>query len=877
RGLADDLPIAGDPGGLRATPDTQGPGTTSFSESILPEGQEAIVVPRRTAPAPKGMAPRWNRVPPDRMPLRPPPRREAGGASRTSLGLFALRDPPMIAREPLRRLLWQKARETVLSGRPQVVLVVGARGSGKSRVVETVVQALEEGGYMEALHLRYHTPPAVDDGYRGAVRELLAPWNDTRSRIEARLQRWLARDQQVSPAAVANEARVLARWCGYRSDGEEPVNAAVGLAYLYRHLDARSWRGGACLVLDDVHHATAEGDGLAICDAILSESVGRRPLVVFATVSTEALEDDPQLAAQVKSLVARGALEVRCTRLDRAEMEQLLIMGLNLAPALAAQVAPHCGGSPSFAMLLLRDWAARGMLTRDVDMHFTLREGLSLDDAITSDLTTLCERRLAGALEACEDPEGASLALAASALAGMVPPISVVAAIHPEGLDALLATGIVRQQGWRVAFEHPRLRELALAQAAERPDVRSIHRRLADAWEALGNRTGVEVNLPLGTHRLYAGAAKAATGPLLSAAQNAIVEGRFSLSLQAARLAAQAADEVGSLTGQVLARRRVAEALLELDRAEEADEVLAETRRLGHIDRNTTAHLRVLEARVAMERGDLIAARRLLDNAMMTFEATRDRVGQVDGAHCLGVLMRLEGRPDEAADQYARMLRTNRGDLRREAIALFGLVESSIHAGRLRGVDRAVERLRQVARESGDTRNIAQATFAGGLLHLRRRNLQEAERHFLTARALAATLGADNLLLACLTNLGEIQRYRGDVAAAEATWRTAARLATEHGWDLQAATSRVQLGLIALARGADRLAHIEIARAERLLGDHPRHYGWLAISLVKALWAAEDDQQVECRHWWRRARRQGLGRTPQPDLWIPLERLAART
>jgi len=869
-----DRPLQGDISSLGDTTNTVEPASTSFSESILPEAQEAVVVPRRGAVVGQA-APRWNRVAPDRMPLRPPPPRGVGAASRTSLGLFALRDPPMVAREPLRRLLWQKARETILSGGPQVVLVVGAAGSGKSRLVDSVVTGLEEGGFMEAVSLRYHSPPGVDDGYRGAVREILAPWNDTRPRIETRLQRWLARDQQVAPQAVANEARVLARWCGYRQEGEEPVNAAVGLAFLYRHLDARAWRGGACLVLEDVHDAQAEGDGLAICDAVLSQSVGRRPVVVFATVSSEALAASPELNRRVQSLAARGALEVHCSRLGLAQLEQLLIMSMNIAPELAAAVAPACDGSPSYAMLLLRHWAAGGLLTRNADMHFTLREGSSVAEFVPPELDSLCRLRMDGALSRCEDPEAASVALAATALAGQVPPISVIQAVNPEGLDALLATGLLYQRGWRLVFEHPRVRELALARAQTRPDVRSLQRWLAESWAALGKRTGVEVHLPLGVHSLHAGMPKAAIGPLLQAARSALIEGRFALSLDSARLAVEAADEVGALPGRVLARRHVVEALLELDRAREAGQILGETARLGHIDRNTTAHLRVLEARVSMESGQLVPARRLVDNALMTFEATRDRVGQVDGAHCLGVLLRLEGKPDEAADQYARMLRTNRNDLRREAIALFGLVESSIAAGRTRGVDRTVERLRQVARESGDTRNIAQATFAGGLLHLRRRNLQEAERHFLTARALAATLGADNLLLACLSNLAEIERYRGDDAAAEEILRTAARLATEHGWHLHAATSRTQLGVLALVRGADRLAHIEIARAERLLEDFPQHQAWLAISLVRALWAAEEEDQDACARWWARARSLGLGRQPSPDLWVPLERLAA--
>jgi len=872
-GLADQ-PLLGALGEGGDTADTVGPGNTSFDQSILPEAQEAIVVSRRSTPV-AGSAPRWNQVQPERMPLRPPASRGLGASSRTSLGLFALRDPPMVAREPLRRLLWQKARETIQSARPQVVLVVGATGSGKSRVVESVVDGLEEGGFMEAFWLRYHRPAGGDDGYRGAVREILAPWNDTRPRVEARLQRWLARDQQVAPAAVANEASVLARWCGYVQTGEEPVNAAVGLAFLYRHIDARAWRGGTCLVLEDVHNCRAEGDGLAICDAILSESVGRRPVVVFATVSAQAIEEDPLLARQISSLIARGALQVNCSRLSVAQMEQLLIMSLNLAPALAAEIAPACEGSPSFAMLLLRDWAARGLLTRNSDMHFVLRDDLRPALVLAPDYITLCERRMSGALACCEDPDAAGAALAATALAGQVPPVSLIQDVHPEGLDALLATGLLSQRGWRLAFEHPSMRDLALTAAQKRPDLHILHRQLADAWEALGKRTGVEVNRPLGEHRLLAAMPTAALGPLLQASRGALVEGRLSLSLESARFAIEAADRVGALPGRVQARRQVVEALLDLDRAAEAGRVLGETWKLGHIDRATTAHLRVQEARVAMESGDLLRARRLLENAALAFQATRDWVGQVDAAHCQGVLARLEARPDEAADHYAQMLRLNRSDLRREAVALFGLVESSIAAGRLKGIDRTVERLRMVARESGDTRNIAQATFAGGLLHLRRRNLQDAERYFLTARALAATLGADNLLLACLSHLAEISRYRGDDADAEETLRVAARLATERGWLVHAATSRIQLGLLALVRRADRLAHIEIARAEKNLAAHPHHLGWISISVVRALWFAEDGDAEACRQSWSRARKLGLGRMATPDLWIPLERLAA--
>ena len=67
---------------------------------------------------------------------------------------------------------------------------------------------------------------------------------------------------------------------------------------------------------------------------------------------------------------------------------------------------------------------------------------------------SLGARRLQGALSAALMPEAAARAVSAMALAGPEPPAVVVRAIEPEGLDALLATGLVRRRGWRLVCEH---------------------------------------------------------------------------------------------------------------------------------------------------------------------------------------------------------------------------------------------------------------------------------------------------------------------------------------------------------------------------------------------------------------------------------------
>ena len=75
----------------------------------------------------------------------------------------------------------------VQSGEPRVVLLIGEEGAGKSRTAQSVVQTIAASGHMETIKLRYHQPAGPDDGYRGAVQEILAPWNDNRERLQTRL------------------------------------------------------------------------------------------------------------------------------------------------------------------------------------------------------------------------------------------------------------------------------------------------------------------------------------------------------------------------------------------------------------------------------------------------------------------------------------------------------------------------------------------------------------------------------------------------------------------------------------------------------------------------------------------------------------------
>lgn len=844
---------------------------TTFPDEILPEGQAPIIAPR----ARDRVSIRWNRVPPDPMPAPVPPEPPPDPRVRTSLGLLGLRELPMVGRQEQRQRLWSLATAVARSSAPQVALVIGAAGAGKTRLVESVSEALDQHGYMEVVTLRYHLPPGDFDGYRGAVRELLAPWNETRSQTEERLVRWLAREWQQSSAAVAGEAASLTRWCGSLREGEAPVHAAAGLSYLYRTLDARAWRSGAALVLDDAHLAQAAGDGLAICEALLRRTVGQRPVFAMATLSAEALASNPALAAQVDDLVALGAVRIDVPPLPTDEVRYLLADACRLEPGLAAAIAPRCFGSPSFAVLLLRDLATRGALSLQPDATFGLPPRRSGAEIVPGDIEGLAERRMDGALSAATDPDAAEEALMVLALAGQEPPTLVVrAACPPGGLDALLATGLVRQRGWQLVFEHTEVQRAAWRLAERSPATPELHRRLAEAWAGLARRTGTDVDLPLGLHRLHADQPTEALGPLLRAARKALFEGRPAAALDAAHFAAVAADRLDGSYERYEARCLQTEALLELERTDDAITLITQTRKLPRLADRDNAHLQVLLARAAIHKGSLEQAWKLLEMAEACYTLLRDRPGQAETAQGFGRLYRLRGEQDEAVRRYQQVMDLRPGDLRAEVEARKEIIECCIALGQAGGLETEVQRMNLAAQRSGDTRCIASATYAAGLLRLHHGQLNEAEAHLRTARALAATLGADVLDLLCQQRLGALLVARQDDAGALAVFDAAARFAEDRGWGDSAAVTHLQMALIALRHSAEHRVIQETDRANHLLQAWPQHWAWALVGVLRALAAARAGDVAATAAWWQVAWERLSGRLATAEFGLALQLLA---
>jgi hypothetical protein len=73
------------------------------------------------------------------------------------------------------------------------------------------------------------------------------------------------------------------------------------------------------------------------------------------------------------------------------------------------------------------------------------------------------------------------------------------------------------------------------------------------------------------------------------------------------------------------------------------------------------------------------------------------------------------------------------------------------------------------------------------------------------------------------------------------------------------------------------MARVAIDEAEQQLQERPRHWAWMFVGLIRAVWAAQDGDEPTCRAWWAVAKERGVGRIRSRDMEMPLRQLVAAT
>lgn len=686
------------------------------------------------------------------------------------LGLFGLRELPLIGRDPHVDELWQALGEVHDRGGVGGVVLFGPSGAGRTRLARAVAVRAEEVGAADALWT---------DGERD-----LAPWLRTHLRASG-----------LSGAALTDRVRSRVRLVGGDAGLVEGLVATIEgrpqLGAVAAWIEACSRQRPVLLVLDDL----APGDRAELARLLRARSsLGEGRILMIATAGEPLPGWD---ALPVGPLDAGGT-----ARLARAV--------LAASPRLAITLEERSGGLPGAAIAHVAAWLARGDLVDGPD-GFELREGV--DPALPADGAVSDRLR-----QLAPDPDARRALALAAVLGATVDRARWAAGCQALGLDVdldalvgdLARSGLAREHGPSWSFRDARTRR-----AVEIEDPERLHALAATLTDDDAER---------GRHLLSAGPSHRAqaAATLDRAASHAISGGRMRDALRCLTWREQALGAEDAPTADLVEswgrRGRLYGMLGELDTAERLASRAIEVARPLVDTEDAWSHalatgLTVL-AYVVQRRSTPEAALAPATEAVERYQALGDDEGAVTALRALAGVAQRQSRLRDAEppirEALARSRRIGAHDL--IAACLQGLGNVAHRQGRFDEGRALLAEARAAAELAGVPLLIADIAWERGVLEVRAGRPDEAEPHLRDALALHERLGNLEGMGDLWNSLGDLAAQRGDLEAAELHFHRA--LAVFEGLGSTAADIvRANLGITLLDRGSFEAAGAILARA----------------------------------------------------------------
>ncbi|MEZ4438673.1 MAG: protein kinase [Polyangiaceae bacterium] len=694
-----------------------------------------------------------------------PPRWETPGRERRrwlegiGMSLLGVRDQPLIGRDELRGELWSRLSEVKRRGAPELVLLRGTAGIGKSRLARWLLERAEELGAALGLSASFASGPR--GGFESMLRRLVLSGDLTGDALRDRLTRRLV--EPGGPLRADEAARLAELLEGADLEVEQMGNL---LTRLLRHE-----AGGRAVVLwlDDLQ---ASIDGAALAQHLLDHGAkdGPFPVLVLAT-----LRDDGDATPIADELAHHPAtVSHRLQALSEPESATLMRSLLGLDRGLADRLAHRTHGHPLFAIQLLEDWARRGLL--EPRPHgYVLAAGT--DITVPDGLHQIWSDRIARLLEGRARGDREALEIAATIGVAIDPEVWRDACRHaairptPSLTDDLVEAGFLAPDRGGLRFVHGMLVESILRLAHEGGRLPQHHAAAAAAlrprWRARGE---ARLAAALGRHLVAAGKHVESLAPLLAGADAMVRRGALIAAEQLLEERRAALDAIGAsavdddrLAGEVLAARsasirarhqeaesRIAAVLAEspsaalraratLEAAEiaeragqrrEGHERFAEARRLLSAlgDRRGTGRAATGQGTMAAYLGDIEAAVELCQRAIEELTGIDEPLLLGRAERALGNLHLLRAETEDARQRYdAALARFVAVDAEHDIHkTLNGLAESYRLAGRLEIAIEAFEVLLDRQRRMVATSDLDLTQFNLGLTLIALRRFEEA-------------------------------------------------------------------------------------------------------------------------------------------------------
>ena len=698
--------------------------------------------PPEVAPTPVEPAP----MPDDWRAARPDRRPSLQGAG---LGLLELRTPPLLGRAQTCDALWAALTEARDTRRPQLVMLEGGAGQGKTRLLAWLRQRADETGAGLAVEVAAG-PRASQPGLGGAlVRHLGLHGLDPETARDLLIRR-LA-DLGLHEAV---DWRPLADVAGLQTG--PPAERPERHAALGRLVHALTRARPMVLTLDDAPHAA---DTLAWLRGLLDRD--DLPLLVVLSARAEDLAERAEARAELEALAPR---RLSVAPLADDALGQVVRALLYLDEDLLHTLLTRTAGNPAFALQLLLDWADRDLLAPGRG-GFRLASGADLQ--LPDDLHDAWSARVARLVEAEGGSTRQAIELAATlgmavdsdtwaavcAAAGVAPSPTLAERMLDQ---ALAVPGQDPSAGW--AFGHGMLREAVLRDADEAGRLRSHHAACAQVLDAQGAPDRV-----VGMHLARAADALAALPRLLAGAREHLH-----------------ADE------PVPARQLLAEA------ARAADTL---ARPGDHPDR---LRIQLVAGLVALAAGRFADARDRLTPLAERDDLPAALTRQARGGVAL-VAKGLLDIPTALAQGRAALAATHADDDPAGAPRLMlTLGEASVDIGDIDGASSWFDQAERALADLPRGEQSGRLLMGRVIVARARQDLDRARTLADQAIRLFEQLGRRRRLAQVLNTKGDLLRYAGDLEGATGAYRRAEQLFSSLG-TAYATVPRINLGLTLLA------------------------------------------------------------------------------
>ena len=689
------------------------------------------------------------------------------------LGLYGLREIPLVAREGDRDRLWEAVTDTRYTRRPHAVILSGSAGIGKTRLARWLGRRTHEVGATNVLEASHSPISGPAHGLSRMFANFLDCTGLPREQILERVREFYSRSapldgDELHQCVALTE--LLAPGADPHYDDEQTrlrFNSPKEKYVVWKRLLQKlGQHRPLLLVLDDVHWGS---DTLQFVRYLFEECTDDDlPLLIVMTSRRDLLDDYP-LADNLLEEIGQSPFSRRLELgpLTSCEHNELIHNLLGLESKLAQQVAQRTAGNPLFAIQLVGDWVERGILELS-DQGFRLPEGEQAP--LPEDVHHLLVQRLEKLVGQCIDdpPQTELLVLELAATLGRKVNYrewnhlceKADLSIPADLLDAMAARSLARpeDQGW--TFVHGALRETLERIAAEHRRLPDHHRLCAQMLADLYDASGDALAPRLAHHLVAAGELEAALAPLMGGLQHYSVTCEFE--------AAQSFFDLYEATRQQLDigdddRRTIqgwlahAKTCLREIRVDEADALLHASeqccRRHGWttllaktlLDRSTTCRLRG-----QVDRGLTHA-----EEALALYQEQEDNEGIAHSLLELGWLHKWRGELPQAqrlvvmAEQRFRTL----GDDHERARCLHCLASIFTSLGNYSQATEFVTRARKLFAEVGDLKGVSHCFTSLGENYRHRGHLAQAEQAYLHALETGNRIGISRDLVYCF-NLG---------------------------------------------------------------------------------------------------------------------------